>query len=276
MKIKKNYSFTNKRTIWRLIPSEDKLVIEERDGNDKQVYFNCLDIQTGKELLKNYQLDEKFWVGIEAFEKDKIFFHGFIQPDMPGHSGIYAFDLKSKKIIWSKENPVFLFLYNGMVFAFNQKFESREIYSFDAETGNLIKEYGEDVQEVNELREKVLDAQYEKFQNYHFPETYSPGILSPESEKLVENWRATSVITGPIDYVQYKECLMFAYHTVKDDGHLDNNFTIIEIGTEKVIFEEVLNAGITSYIPDSFFVKDNLLFLLKDKMILNVYSLVYD
>jgi hypothetical protein len=69
---------------------------------------------------------------------------------------------------------------------------------------------------------------------------------------------------------------MFAYHTVKDDGHLDNNFTIIEIGTEKVIFEEVLNAGITSYIPDSFFVKDNLLFLLKDKMILNVYSLVYD
>jgi hypothetical protein len=39
MKIKKEYRFNNNRQIWRLLPSGNKLVIEERDINSKEVFL---------------------------------------------------------------------------------------------------------------------------------------------------------------------------------------------------------------------------------------------
>ncbi len=274
MKIKKNYSLTNKRSIWRLIPSGDKLLIEERDEKNKQVYFNCVQIDSGKYLLKNFQTDEKFWSGVEAFKDDTIFFHRFMQPDMPGHIGIYAYDLASDAYLWKRSELVFLFLYEDRVFAFIQKFESREFFALDAVTGELVTEYGENPDEINRLREKLLQEEYEKYKNYLFPETYEAGKLTPELRRPVEQIREKGIVSGAIDFIKYKEIMLLGFHTAADGGNLNNNFMIVEIKSGKVIFEHVLNAGITSYIPDSFFIRDNLLFLIKNKAELIVFSLV--
>jgi hypothetical protein len=94
MKLKKNYRFDNKRQIWRIIPTkEGKLIIEERELENKQAYFHCLSLDSGKNILSNFQLDDKFWVGIEAVQDDIIYFHKFAKPDMPKHRGIFAFNL---------------------------------------------------------------------------------------------------------------------------------------------------------------------------------------
>jgi len=274
MKIKKKYSIGNKRTIWRLIPSGEKLLIEERDEGNKQVYFSCIEIESGKCILKDYQLDEKFWVGVESFEKDKIFFHGYIKPDMPGHIGITVYDLTANHILWNRDNAVFLFLYENEVFAFLQKFESREFFSFDAETGEPLKNYGENTEEINSIREKLLDEQYDKFKNYHFPEPYFAGKLPPGTQEKIERLKENVILSGEIDYVNYNNSLLLSFHSVRDDGKLDNIFRIIEIEGGKIIFEYMVNSGISSYIPDTFFIKDNLLFLIKDKIELMVYSLI--
>ncbi len=274
MKIKKNYSLTNKRTIWRLIPSGDKLLIEERDQKNKEVYYNCVQIDSGKYLMKNFQTDEKFWSGVEAFDDDKIYFHRFVKPDMPGHIGIFAYDLTSGSYLWERDDLVFLFLYDDCVFAFYQKFESREFFSLDAKTGRLIKEYGENSDEINSLREQLLQEEYEKYKSYLFPETYLPEKLTPEGRALVEQIKTDEVISGTIDFVRFNDILLLSYHTAEDEGKLNNNFRMIEISTGKFIFEDVLNAGITSYIPDSFFLRDNLLFIIKNKSELIVFSLV--
>jgi Domain of unknown function (DUF4905) len=276
MKIKKNFSFTNKRTIWRLIPSDEKLLIEERDEVNKQVYFNCVIVESGKSVLKDFQLEEKFWVGVEAFENNKIYFHGFFKPDMPGHAGIYAFDLNSKKLLWERKNPVFLFLYNKQVYAFNQKFESRDYFSFNSETGELVKELGEDSREINEIRERLQGELYEKYKDFYFPESFTNGKLPTESEKLINGIKSNKVVSGSIEYIKYKDLLLLGFHTIGDDAKLDNNFNIIDIGSGKIIFEQILNTGITSYIPESFFVKDNLLFTIKNKSELIVYGLTGD
>ena len=274
MKLKKNYSFTNNRTIWRLIPSGDKLLIEERDEKNKQVYFNCVSIDSGKSLLKDFQPGEKFWSGVEAFEGDKIYFHHFVKPDMPGHIGIFVYDLVSKSFIWKRDDLVFLFLLRDRVFAFIQKFESRNFFALDANTGNLVEEYGENQEEVNKLREKLLREEDEKYKSYSFPEAYKDADFNSESRALVEKIRENEVISGTIDFVKYDTLLLLSFHTVADEGRLDNNFKAIDINTGKIIFKDVLNAGITSYIPDSFFIRDNLLFLIRNKTELMVYSLV--
>ena len=101
MKIKKKYSFTNKRQIFKVLPTDSgKIVIEERDIEKKQAYFNCLRIDSGKKIFKSLQLDEKFWIGIDTIHKDIIYFHKFVKPDLPQHNGIIAFDINSEKTIW--------------------------------------------------------------------------------------------------------------------------------------------------------------------------------
>ena len=50
MKLKKTFSFTDKNQIWRLLISEtDKLLIETRDLEKKEVFFHCYDL-----LKENY------------------------------------------------------------------------------------------------------------------------------------------------------------------------------------------------------------------------------
>lgn len=273
MKVKKNYSLTNKRTIWRLIPSGDKLLIEERDENNKQVYFNCVEIESGRYLLKDFQLDEKFWAGVEAFEDNRIYFHRFVKPDMPGHMGIYVYDLDSGSFLWKREDLVFLFLFNDRVFSFIQKFESREFFSLDVRTGELLEEYGENPEEINRIREKLLQEENLKYKSYLFPENYDAGKLTPEIRGVIAKIKENEVISGNIDFAKYNDLLLLSFHTIADGGRLNNNFRIIEIDTGKIIFKDVLNAGITSYIPDSFFIRDNLLFLIKNKNELMVFSL---
>ncbi|HUX92187.1 MAG TPA: DUF4905 domain-containing protein, partial [Ignavibacteriaceae bacterium] len=93
MKIKKEYEYSNRRQIWRLIPTDSgKIIIEDRNVETKEAFFNCLDIYTGKKKFSNLQLDEKYWIGIETIYKDIIFFHKYLKPDMPGHIGIIAYD----------------------------------------------------------------------------------------------------------------------------------------------------------------------------------------
>ncbi len=274
MKIKKNYSLTSKRTIWRLIPSGDMLLIEERDEKNKQVYFNCVQIGSGKYLLKDFQTDEKFWSGVEAFEDSKIYFHRFMKPDMPGHIGIFVYDLTSGDYLWKRDDLLYLFLYEDRVFGFYQKFESREFFALDAQTGRLVKEYGENSDEINRLREKLLQEEYEKYKTYLFPENYESEKLNPELQLLVEQTKENEIVSGTIEFVKFNDLLLLSFHTVANEGRLNNKFRIIDINTGKIIFEDVLNAGITSYIPDSFFIRDNLLFLIKNKTELMVFSLV--
>ena len=54
----------------------------------------------GKKLLAGFQLDEKFWVGIEKIIDDVIIFHKYARPDMPGHNGIIVVGINEKKILW--------------------------------------------------------------------------------------------------------------------------------------------------------------------------------
>lgn len=273
MKIIKKYSYTNKRTIWRLLISDDKLLIEEREDANKQVYFNVINIANGGKILSEYQLDEKFWVGVEAFENNRIIFHKFLKPDMPGHIGIIVYSLKDKQILWKEEDLIFLFLSGDRLFVFRQKFESRDFFSLDPSTGKVIKEYGEDVKEVNLLREKFLSDQYEQHKDYYFPEIYIAGRVSSGVEELINLKKKDEIISGSLEFIEKGGLLFLSYHTIEDSGKYKNNFNIIDIDSGKIILEVLLNRGITSYIPDSFFIKDGLLFLIKDKSQMEVYSL---
>jgi hypothetical protein len=274
MKIKKQYTYDNGRPIWRILPTETcKLIIEEREKDNKQVYFNCLNIVTGKKIFKNFQLEEKFWIGIEAVCNDVIYFHKFVKPDMPQHIGIIAMDLNEQKILWENFNNSFLFIWEEKVYAFQQMFEGRKYYSFDYESGKLFEDFGDDAEIINEKKKELDESN--TYADYLFPVSYNSNITVPENLKEVFNKLKNDYnVSENIEYVKKNDLLLFNFHIVNSEGNLSNRFKALDLSSGKYIFEKTLIKETRALAFDSFFIKDAHLFLLFGKNRLSVYSII--
>jgi len=274
MKLKKNYRIDNKRQIWRIIPTDNgKLIIEEREPEKKQAYFHCLALDSGKKILNNFQLDDKFWVGIEAVRDDVIYFHKFAKPDMPKHKGIFAFDIMKKEFIWQNSELIFLFLLDSKLYAYKEKFEGRSYYSINSAKGEILEEIGEDYEKINKLRSK--STLEESDNGYLFPEVFEDDSSADNrANDVIKLLKNDFVITGKIEYLLKNKILMMSFHTVNPKGSLNNVFRAVDLSTGKYILEEVINKETSLFLTDSFFVKDDWLFLLFGKTRLEVYKII--
>lgn len=274
MKLKKQYKHDNKKQIWRILPiSEHKVVVEEREPNTKEVFFSCFDIETGKKIFSEFQLDEKNWCGIESIYKDVIFFHTYGKPDMPNHKSIIAFDIYAQKILWKNDSYVFTLIYDDKVYCFQQRFESRVFYTLDYQTGNVIEELGSDVSIINQVKTKV-DEEFWK-QNYLFPEYFNrTEEVNEEHKKYLNNILTSKVIKGELSYLKYNDLLLYNFHEINSNNSLDNIFLGYDLARNKIILEEILDKNLTNLMPESFFVKNNFLFLIIDKTKLLVYKII--
>lgn len=266
MKIKKQYTFTNKKQIWRILPTETgKLIIEERDTDTKEVFFSCMDIRSGKKIFNKQMIEEKFWIGIEKIYDDIIFFHKFRKPDMPGHLGIIAFDISSNNILWKNDNNVFLLIYNDELYCYKEKFEAKQYFKLNYKTGELLEDLGDNTIEINIIKEKALDE--ENYKDYHFTKQFN---FEQENNERVKNilvkLKDENLISGKIDYILLNGLIFCSFHVIDNSGsEMKNIFRVVDIDAGKVIFEVELNTGVKNYVPDSFFIKDDLLFLIKNK-----------
>lgn len=272
MNLQKEYSYTNNRQIWRLLPTKGgKIIIEERNIDSKEVYFSCLDISSGKQIFNAIQLEEKFWIGIETIYNDIIFFHSFLKPDMPGHKGITAFDIPSQKVIWQNPEYSFLFIFEEKIYCYQQNFEGKNYFAIDAATGILLEEFGNNPEKINSLKDEASRSQL--FNDYIFPEVLN---INEEGTKrikeILNSLRNEIVLTGPVEYVLYSNFLLFTAHEVLQDGKMKNVFRVIDLNSGEILLEQPIFAQTDVFIPDSFFIKNNLLFLLIEKTGLVVYS----
>jgi len=271
--LKKNYSFTSKRNIWRLILSESGyLVIEERDMDSKEVFFNCIKTSNGKILFKNFQLEEKYWIGIEAVYKDIIFFHKFRKPDMPGHKGIYAFDILNRKLIWQNDDLTFLLAKDDKVYAYQTTFEGRQYFILDYLTGEITSDLDSEFDEINKLREESMQNDFSN--DFLFPRIFNQIDENSDTGNIFTRLFADRKISGSINWLKLNNYLMFNYHEENADGTLNNYFEVFDISKEKIILNEILNSNSMKLAFESFFIMNNLLFLMVEKTKLVVYKII--
>jgi len=273
MKLKKLYKHDNKKQIWRILPTtNNKVVLEERDAKTKEVFFSCLDIASGKKIFKDFQLEEKNWCGIESIYKNIILFHTYGKPDMPNHKSIIAFDIDTQKVLWQNDNYVFSFVYDDKVYCFQQKFESKVFFALDYFTGNVVDDFGNDTSAINKLKEES-DAKFWG-QNYLFPEYFNRNNSAEmDYQKFLKNILTEKVIKGEISYLNYEGILLFNYHEVAKNNTYTNIFYAVDLIKNKFLLKETLDKNLINLMPESFFVKDNFLFLIVDKTKLLAYQI---
>ena len=272
MEINKLYSYKSEKQIWRiLISGSDKLILETRDLNTKEVFFNCCFIENGKNIFLDLQLDEKCWIGIEEVYKDIIFFHHFPKPDMPHHKGIIAFDISAQKILWTNNEFSFLFAGDNKVYGFKQGFEERFFSSLDYLNGGLIEDFGSDHKRINALQKS---AENEKdWNNYIYPQILKEENCSKIILKLISVQTHELDVVGETEYNLYNELLLFNFHSKNSGGLLTNIFCAVNFKDESPVLTKILNADAKSLFTDSFFVYKNFLFLLCGKNEVIVYKI---
>jgi len=274
VKLKKLYKHDNKKQIWRILPSTDnKVVVEERDPVSKEVFFCCFDIESGKKIFNEFQLDEKSWCGIEAIYKDIIYFHLYGKPDMPDHKSIIAFDIKSQTILWKNDSYKFSSVYEDKIYCFNQGFESTAYYTLDYLTGDVIDDLGTDISIVKQIKEKA-DEEFWK-QNYLFPSFFNRNDDAVEiHEKHLQDLINNKAIKGEISFIKINDILLYSFHEVNKNNLLNNIFYSYDLLKNKILFEETLDKNLINLMPESFFIKDNFLFLIVDKTKLVIYKII--
>lgn len=272
MKPKKHIIYKSNYQIWRLLISEtDKLVIELRDVNRKEVFFSCYNLDKGKKVFESLQLEEKYWIGIEVLYNDMIIFHKYAKPDMPGHKQIIGFDITTQTVKWTDSDNSFLFVLNDRIYCYKQKFESRNFYALNYLSGLPEEDLGEDFEKINNLREDV-DYSF-KNSNYLFTEIWDPGKNSSAVNEAISSITSRLEIVGNVEYTSLENLLLFSFHSKIFSGSLVNKFIAYDLSRQKIVLDEILNASTNAFIPDSFFIYKNYLLLLKEKNGLIVYKL---
>ncbi len=272
MKIKKKYKYSDGNQVWRIkLTDTEKLLIETRDTEKMEAFFHCFYLADGKPIFLNQQMHEKYWLGIEAIHNDVILFHKFAKPDMPGHKGIFAFDINTQKVLWENEDYSFLFILEGKIYTYREIFEGRRFFTLKVQTGELIEDLGDNPPNINELKD-IADAEFD-YTNYKFPEFYYGESTNPIIDDMINSETNKLSITGNIEYVQYRDFLLCNYHSNSDKNGLTNTFVVFNLKKRKRIFKEILNINLNAFAPDSFFVYNKLLVLMKEKTQVVVYEL---
>lgn len=265
MKIKNLYTYKSEQNIWRILLTDaDQFVIETRDINSKEVFFNCIDIETGKNVFKDFQLEDKYWVGIETIYKDVIYFHKYAKPDLPGHKEIFCFDIATQKILWNQDSLTFLFVYNDIVMSASNTFEGWHFYALDYKTGEVITDYGTNAAQINALKNIADDEK--DYSLYKFPEKITKDIIKKiDEDTVIKEIISNLDIAGDIEYAYYNDLFLMNYHYKIPGGFLQNKFAAVDLEKNQIIFTEILNSEAKAFAPDAFFVYRNILILLKER-----------
>jgi hypothetical protein len=268
--IEKKYSLIDSNQIWRILISDsEKLIIERRNTDDKEVFFAAYHLENGKPLWEKFQLEEKFWIGIEKIYKDIIFFHKFTKPDMPGHRGILAFDINKKEVLWENTNGSFAFILDDKLYYFREDFEGTKLEPLHFLTGKKAGEIIESATQMEELRNRAYLS--EDYSDYSFPEKfYGDEPNAEQIKKAISRITEGKKIAGETEFAFTDGLFLASYHIENNDATMRNVFSVLNVNTSEIIFEDVLNETIDLFASDSFFVYKNFLFLIKEKKQLDV------
>lgn len=264
MEIKKLYKYDRGRQIFRLLPTDsDKLIIEERDRDKKEVYFSCLDILTGEKIFTDLQFEEKYWIGIEKIYKDVILFHRYEKPDLPNHKGIIAFDIKSQTILWENQNK-FLQVAADKVLFLSNEFGISKLFSVNYLSG----EAEPDTSEI-----QYIQPQKEDYSSYFYSHKISVeelyNLIPAGFKKRIDEY----LIKDYVNFVSRNKTSLFSFHYINNKGNLDNIFFAVD-DNGTILLQETLNTGLEKIEPESFFIKNDLLFLLFGSSGVGVYQII--
>jgi hypothetical protein len=275
--LKPIWEFSTGVLIWRIfISSQNTIVGEARNQEAKSTSFFCVDARTGKSLWKEIEFDEPWWIGIETVYDKWIILHRFARPDMPEHRGIHMVELATGKLLWRNDELTYWFMHDQKLYAYKYIFEKRIGYEIEISTGTVLNEYADNLDVFHELRRQVLQKESEGMQGTIFSELYNQRQVDSEVATSIQQITGGNALEGWIEYLLRSNILLVSYYRKENSSAsatLENILTVYDTERREKRFSEILVKGVQVPSPDTFFVKDEFVYFIKNQNTLTALQL---
>lgn len=252
------WAFRTEGIIWRfLFSSETHLVIEERLKEMKSTRFLCLDFRDGLPVWKDFSLDENWYSGLETVQNGTVYLHGYADPQLPEHLGIYAVSLATGDLLWYRQDLAFYHAGGGHLAAYRQTMQDRTFLLLDpvsgTETGELTQDEADAFRGGSDL--------YEGFGDVSWPSKLMPnGDLFPDFAELIEKETGHKILAEHgLDVLEAGDSVVFGFHFRGNKDGLSYGLTVTSGKTGKSVLSRVLAVQLKGQAGDLFLLKGNLL-----------------
>jgi len=232
--------------IWRLIPSlSDHIsyLIELREERSKQVFFYFLNDSFH---LKKIDIQLDWWIGVEAVVAQNVIFHGFLQQDLPIHSGIKVWDAEKNEWQWENEFLSLVNIEGETIWAKNSLGSTDTLLTVELHTGNRTDQVPKDNKTSLPVANIITKDQPYFAEIAFFISQYTP--------------------YQPTDYIEYLETpahIIVSYY-VKNKNKYDN-YLLVSSSCGDELLHICLHEGCNGFAAGTFHVSNALLSFVKDK-----------
>jgi hypothetical protein len=271
--LKPAWNFDAGTLIWRIFFTSNNLIIgETRSQENKSTSFFCVDLCTGKPLWQDIGFDEPWWIGIEAVHEKWMILHGFVRPDMPEHRGIRVIGIESGKLLWKNDNLSYWFIDKEQLYAHKYSFEKHIACELNIKTGEILHETSDNLDLLQELRQKVSQKESERLPDVIFPEVFDQNIESSLIRATIQQVTEDKALEGWVEYLSHRGMLIVSHYRQSpnrsDSSLLNNILSVYDLKNEKNLHSEIIAEGVKVPSQDAFFIKDNLLLFIKHQNML--------
>jgi hypothetical protein len=263
--LSKLWTYHTEGVLWRVLHSSLGIIVgEKRNEKKKEAGFFAIDARTGKVLWDISVAEAPWWIGIEAVERETLLLHQFAQPDRPEHKGIFAYDVPTGMKRWQQQDLTYWFHRADSVMAIRQYYERRVCVELNMLTGDVTEEF-EDFNSLSELRRDSSTVQ----QGFQFPIPFDVEHSDQDVVAAVRENVSLQRIPDSLEYAQQDGIVILDYYVRKgsfDDKmpRLENHLDVVHLRSGDRIYSDIINRESKVPVPDSFFVKDQFLFYVKD------------
>jgi hypothetical protein len=131
---------------------------------------------------------------------------------------------------------------------------------------------GSEFSQLSKFREEVMRSDFTNTFLYRQP--FNDNLESGDVHKPMKGLLTEIKVVGKINWIVFKDLILFNYHEQNSNGTFNNYFKVFDLLKQKNILNETLNLKAKNLVPESFFVVEDLIFLLVEKTKLVVYRIM--
>lgn len=253
-----NAAHTFAGIVWNTIAADsgDVLVVEVRNPAEKQVLFSALDFGRNLFLWKDRKLEEPWWINASAVAHGVVLFTVYMDTNNPDTKGIIAFNLEKLDLLWWNNDFSISQIAGTAVSGFSSKLGLKQVF-IDIATGKETSPAaGEPAKPNSALRKPVQYA--EGMEYFETVKTFLKNAL---------NLNAVSAL----EYLETDKLIIISLYA--EENGLVNYLVVVSTAGEELLREK-LDAPVKGIGLDTFFVLNDLLFFVRNKVDLVSYRLL--
>jgi len=255
-----------KGILWRVVPDHrGGLIGEERDPGAKGVSFFRVLLPGGSVVWSDVTAPGGWWTGIECVTEGALLVHGFASPDLPGHRGLTALDLRDGATLWNDEDMVFVAAADGAAYGLRGRPDRRELVGRELLTG-VVRSVGpaDDVR----LHELMTRWQAEAPPPPALPEPVEVGTGGHDMAASL--LAGISLAGGGLELLRVEGVVVSAHHELmpiasRGQPAFRRVLSVFSGGAATPAYRETLDENLTMPVPEAFLVIDRTLLFVMDR-----------